>query len=498
MTTYFSKSFQYRILYLAAAALILGACSHRPDVTGSRDTDLNELVSQARNAVVTVVTYDLNGSVSGIGSGFFITRSGLLVTNLHVIENAYTAEIKTSRGRRYPITSVVSENQQVDLVKLRAVVSTTDIATLPIARRTPAVADPVVVIGSPFGLEQTVSEGIISAIREVPLAGNVYQLTAPISQGSSGGPVLNMQGEAIGVVTFQSSRGQNLNFAVSTKALNLLPASGPEQSISEWTIKRADQGNALAAALCKKGAQLSIQGQFQEALDYYQQAAQANPNDPDAWYGLGSCYLGMNRIEDAGEAYRRPAAADPDNASAHLVLALYYRTFEKYDLALSSLSEVIRIDPDNVSAHFSMGQIFGELDRSDEEIASLQRVLDIEPDHLPAIHQMGLTHGRLGNFPDAVSYLERAVSLEPENAGIHFNLGVTYGRMERTDDAMRAYTRSIQIDPVLVPAHYNLGVAFLEMGKRKAALDQYRILKELDAETAERLFQVIYPISVTD
>jgi hypothetical protein len=70
------------------------------------------------------------------------------------------------------------------------------------------------VIGTPLGLEQTVSDGIVSARREIPGFGRIVQMTAPISPGSSGSPVLNMRGEVVGVATFLIDMGQNLNFAI--------------------------------------------------------------------------------------------------------------------------------------------------------------------------------------------------------------------------------------------------------------------------------------------
>ncbi len=73
--------------------------------------------------------------------------------------------------------------------------------------------------GSPLGLEKTLSDGIVSAIREIPGFGKVIQITAPISPGSSGSPVLNMQGEVIGIVTFQIVEGQNLNFAIPSERI---------------------------------------------------------------------------------------------------------------------------------------------------------------------------------------------------------------------------------------------------------------------------------------
>ena len=89
-------------------------------------------------------------------------------------------------------------------------------AVQPLSMRTvpPEVGEKVFIIGTPFGLEKTVTDGIVSAIREIPDLGKIVQLTAPISPGSSGSPVLDMKGEVIGVATFFIVAGQNLNFAI--------------------------------------------------------------------------------------------------------------------------------------------------------------------------------------------------------------------------------------------------------------------------------------------
>jgi S1-C subfamily serine protease len=94
---------------------------------------------------------------------------------------------------------------------------------LPVSPAPPRVGEKVVVIGTPLGLAQTVSDGIVSAIREVPGFGKIIQMTAPISPGSSGSPVLNMKGEVVGVVTFLLVAGQNLNFAIPGDRIAQMP-----------------------------------------------------------------------------------------------------------------------------------------------------------------------------------------------------------------------------------------------------------------------------------
>ena len=247
------------IIGIVLTAVLLGsACTRGGDRSPKPPTDLKGLVGSIQHAVVTVINYDVDGDITSIGSGFFISESGVLLTNLHVLEGAYHAEIKTRDGNRYPVASVLAKNQVVDLIKVRIDLPAGRVSPVVATGAEAGIADRIFVIGSPMGLEQTVSEGIISAVREIPGGAKVLQLTAPISQGSSGGPVLNHQGKVVGIVTFQATQGQNLNFAISIDALDLLSTEEAELSIAEWTIRNSTQGPSLAAALCSSGSKLAI------------------------------------------------------------------------------------------------------------------------------------------------------------------------------------------------------------------------------------------------
>jgi len=482
------------IIGIVLTAVLLGsACTRGGGRTQQFPTDLKGLVGSIQHAVVTVINYDVDGDIASIGSGFFISESGVLLTNLHVLEGAYHAEIKTRDGSRYPVASVLAKNQVVDLIKVRI--------DMPAGQATPAVrsgtaadiADRIFVVGSPMGLEQTVSEGIISAVRDIPGGAKVLQLTAPISQGSSGGPVVNRQGEVVGIVTFQATQGQNLNFAISIDALDMLSTEASEPSIAEWTIRNSTQGPALAAALCSNGAKLAIRGEFEEALTYFKKAAETNPEDPDAWYGLGSCYVGLGQPDDAIAAYKRPIEQDPDNAVAHFILAMYYKAIGKFEKEIDSLAEVIRIDATNIRAQFELGRAYGAMERTTEQIDTFTEVLAHHPDHVPTLLQLGMALQESGRLEEAMTLLARARSVEPDNERIHFNIGVIYGRMDQPEASVNAYIQAIRANPRMVAAHFNLGIAYLEMGNRKLALGQYEILKPLDDGIAGTLFDHIYP-----
>lgn len=193
-----------RISLLAAVAII-GICA----VTRlSAVTDARDVFKNVAPSVVLIKTYAAGHVPLKIGSGFFISPGDALVTNAHVIAGAVEVEIVLHDGTTTTVTQVLALAPDKDIAILSA-----KGPPLEISERIPEVGEPIFVLGSPEGLSATFSNGIVSAIRaqnESP----VIQITAPISPGSSGGPVVDEKGKVLGVASFYYKEGQNLNFAV--------------------------------------------------------------------------------------------------------------------------------------------------------------------------------------------------------------------------------------------------------------------------------------------
>lgn len=192
------------------------------------------LVKQIAPAVVVITAYGAKGEVVSQGSGFFISADAEVITNAHVLRGAWRAEVKTHDGQVYAIRGVVAEDKEGDLVKIVLESSPKNVPYLQPISKVPAVGERVLVIGNPLGLEQTVSDGIVSAVRAMPPYGTIIQMTAPISPGSSGSPVVNLKSEVIGIATFQVVMGQNLNFAIPSERVTKLKA-GPVRSLGAWS-----------------------------------------------------------------------------------------------------------------------------------------------------------------------------------------------------------------------------------------------------------------------
>jgi serine protease Do len=177
--------------------------------------DIPALVQKAKPAVVEILTYDQQNKLLKTGTGFFISPDGLLLTNYHVISSGSSIMAKTPTGAVYFLKGVVTASETSDVAKLQFFA--TDVPYLNLGSSLSAVeGQRVLVIGNPEGLEGTVSDGIISAFR----AGRtLIQITAPVSPGSSGSPVLDESGNVIGIATQVLKEGQNLNFAISSETI---------------------------------------------------------------------------------------------------------------------------------------------------------------------------------------------------------------------------------------------------------------------------------------
>jgi len=229
------------------------------------EVSLTKLVEMIQPAIVTVRTYDVDNQPLSQGTGFFISSKGYLVTNYHVLEGAYSAEIITYDHKLYPIKFVVGVNNNVDLIKVSVDIwPEQSVRWLKLTKNLPSLAERVLVVGSPLGLDLTVSDGIVSAIRDIPNMGKVFQLTAPISTGSSGSPVVNMKGEVLGVASFMIRKGQNLNFAIPGKYV-LDIETDKKLSLSQLNTHAIDKETSKYTSISPKVLRpevIKIDGQF--------------------------------------------------------------------------------------------------------------------------------------------------------------------------------------------------------------------------------------------
>ncbi len=460
---------------------------------------LQSIIEETKEATVTIYTFDEYGSPSGEGSGFFIGNKGTCLTNYHVLDGATKAIIKTSEGLEYEVDSVLISNKKKDIVKFN--IKNPDkkkFTYLSFANSELKQGDKVYNVSSPAGLEQTVSDGIISALRS-DSHGEIVQITAPISPGSSGSAIVNEGGDVIAVATFLHKGGQNLNFGVkiSDEILALIKDNDFSKKNPKFN-KKADFVIVNVPASNAPHVRLN-------AIEFKQDATIAY---------LSYSNLDMTRnpaqvtfqIEDKTQSY---ALTDVDNNKDYPITSFSTADHEEETLIvplasttqfrmvfpairnnadLSDLEirpqgnsvgwkfEGVNISEARATLHYDMETYQknyayammrdGELDYAQELFG---QILEETPDDEDALNAMGILSYVQGNLKDALTYFNEAIENHPSSETSYNNRAKYYADKGDLKKAKADLTKSIGINEsgenYLNRAEVNMGLEDVEAAR---------------------------------
>lgn len=343
---------KYRTLpRLLPLVLVLLCCQ-----AGYAQDNLPELVKKVKPAVVAIATYDSSGEPLMTGSGFFI-GPGQVVTNMHVLRGSTRAEIKTldGKGKIFPVAGVTAVDEEGDLALMSVDMPADRIRTTELAKDLPDEGEKIFVIGNPLKLEGSVSDGIVSAVREVPNVGQIIQITAPISHGNSGSPVFNFRGEVLGVVTVKVTNGQNINLAIASARVSQMHP-GKLRTLSELGKGKGD----LAESMYRTGLESLWLGNYDSALGYFENAVNRNPKRAEAWIQVGYCKVKQGKSDEAIRAYLQALQLKPDAAEIHNKLGDAYYYAGRLREAIDSYTEAKRLRPDVAETYYNLAIAYFE------------------------------------------------------------------------------------------------------------------------------------------
>jgi len=322
------------------------------------DETLPSLVKRVKPAVVAIATYDANGEALMTGSGFFL-RPGQVVTNLHVIRGAVRVEIKTldGKGKVFPVNGTLAVDEEGDLALLSVEMPLASATrSTELAKDLPDEGETIFVIGNPLKLEGSVSDGIVSAVREVPNSYRIIQITAPISHGNSGSPVFNLKGQVLGVVTVKVTNGQNINLAIAAARVAELTA-GKLQPLSELALK--GKGD-VAESLYRSGLDSLWLGNYDNAVGYFENAANKNPRRAETWVQVGYCKVKQGKNVEGIRAYQQALQLKPADPEIHNKLGDAYYYSGRLREAIESYTEAARLRPDWAETFYNLAIAYSE------------------------------------------------------------------------------------------------------------------------------------------
>ena len=436
-----------------------------------------QIAEKALAATVYLEMQDSNGVPLGFGSGFFV-GDNLIATNYHVIEGAARGTAKlVGQFSTYTIEGVTATDKTNDLALLKVRVS--GINPLPLGNSSDVkIGETVYVAGNPRGLEGTFSDGIISSRRD-PYTKERLQMTAPISPGSSGGPVLNSKGEVIGVSFMTLVGGQNLNFAIPSRYLTeLLTESTPAKSLAEGNRSISAEtyftwGNTKAGL-----------GDYKGAIADYDIAIRLKPDDAIAYYNRGTVKDELGQHSAAIVDFDTAIRIKPDYADAYNNRGIAKSDLGQHFAAIADYDTAIRINPDYATAYYNRGIAKSDLGQHFAAIADYDTVIRIKPDYVNAYYNRGTVKSDLGQHLAAIVDFDTAIRIKPDYATAYYNRGIAKSDLGQHFAAIADYDTAIRIKPDYVNAYNNRGNAKSDLGQHFAAIADYDTVIRINPDDA--------------
>lgn len=453
------------VFFTLGFGCLLSACKH-----GAKD-----ILASSKDAIVTIYTFDEYGSPAGLGSGFLIDDQGHGITNYHVLDGCVKAKLRTSDGKEYEIDSVLVSDRKRDIVKFSIRNGEgVNFKYLKFNEGEIAQGDKVYNISSPLGLEQTLSEGIISAIRE-DSHGSTVQITAPISSGSSGSPILNEKGKVIAVATFLSKGGQSLNFGVNLDKDKLADIKGNDFDKRNRKFNKKDNFVILNVPATNE-AQIKL-----NALEF----------KSDATIAYFS-YTNLNMNDAEGTIYCEPNKGDDgftiidlsNDKKYHMLSSTIGDKKEQTAVPLASTVQ-FKVTFPGIKNHKDLKEI--EIRENQKargwkfEDIDLEDYRDNLEYDLPSYNK-NYAYATLhdGDFNQAMALFLMILDEDPEEEDALNAMGILSYVQSNLKDAEDYFSQAIDAHPAGPLAYKNRSKLYLEMGNKRSAMADLSTLIGMD------------------
>jgi tetratricopeptide (TPR) repeat protein len=455
-----------------------GAAQQQDDGSFSPTTFTpDQLFARSAPAVALVEVRDSKMQVTGIGSGFFVSDDGLLVTNFHVIRNASFASVRTAESTFF-VEGVAATDAKRDLAVLKVLGSNVPHLKLN-QREVPPVGTRVFAIGNPAGLTNTLTEGLVSGHRNASQGFGGIQTSAAVSSGSSGGPLLTADGVVIGVTSSGLTVAQNINFAIPAGDVREL-IRVRTGDVKPLASAAADALDPMAAKAFTEALNAMDRGDMKQAVTLLAPLRERQKNNPVYWYTTGYLHEQLQNLDLAVKAQREAIRLRPNFYGAYCYLGTALGKQNKIGEAIEALEAAEKLEPDDPLAPMTAAVVYQRVRRFSDALPCLDRALKLAPKD-PELHRLkGNALMNTGKYPEAFYELRTALKIDPQYAYTYVTLGDTYGRINQLSQAEDAYKKAIELRPDYALAYLQLGGVSSVLRKRDQARDAYRNAARFD------------------
>lgn len=478
-------------------------------VLSSCKMTLKDIVKEAEQATFVIYTYDEYGTPKGIGSGFFIDKEGTGITNYHVLDGAVKAVLKTSDEEKYEINQVIASDRKWDIAKFTIKNDKNKTFNyLKFSNKEIEKGDKVYNISSPMGLEASVSEGIVSSLRSDGQHGNIIQVTAPISSGSSGSALLNHDGKVFAVATFKYNQGESLNFgvAINEEKLDLLEENEFAKRNSKFNRKdnfiilnvpnSGDQNVVLNALEFKDDATIAYFSytNLDMSADHmliWTKLGEGDKGflihdlDNNKKYYITSSSIGTDKENGTSvplasnykfKVFFPPIKDIPSNID--IVEGYEPKSWQFRNICIDEYKDNWEIDMNAYQKEYAYSNMHeGHL--ADAENLFLA-MLDEDPEDLQALNAMGIISFVLENYSNAEAYFTKAIEAHPNNSIGYLNRSQIYQLRGDNQSALRDLTQAVN-NSAQPDDYYKRALLYIKLEEWvKAEKDLDKVIKTED------------------
>lgn len=330
------------------------------------DLPADQIYDNVNNSVVVVIAYDKKDNMYQ-GSGVVLSSSGYIATNYHVCSDADRIEIKHfTQQIKNPEIVYKDENKDILILKVNENLFTPIIIGASTNLRQ---GQRIYAIGSPEGYENSISEGIISGFR-IENNVNLIQMTAPITDGSSGGAVVNSRGELIGLSVSGQHDG-NIYFAIPVE--DILKLLYPTNNIAE----KNESDNYFL-----KGKEANKEKDYENAVLYFSKYLEKNLNDFDAYYSRGYANFKLKKFKPAIIDFTKALEFNNSKFETFFYRANSYYSLKDFVNALADYTEAINISPQYPELYYNRGYAYFRSKKYENAMTDWNKAIEYNEEYL--------------------------------------------------------------------------------------------------------------------
>ena len=419
------------------------------------------------------------------GTGFVVGKE-VMATSYHLVSQAKKAEGMNFKGKKVKIDGIISYDKNLNVAFLKI---NKKPPPFPVGKSDELESGKkVIVIGGNEAGEIRAYDGEIRSPLEYAPNRNIFDTNLTVSKDSSGGPVLNSDGQLVGMLIFLDSRTK---FILPIDYMENLSKTGSVTKFKDWTPE--DYFSTFEGAFLAGRIYYAL-GQTGSAEKSLKEVVKQNPNELDAHFMLADVYTKQRSYSSASSTYQKIIELDPNQDSAQMGLGMINLKMSRWKDAITPFETAVQINPKNGIAYFHIGNAYEELREFPNAVEAYKKYLNLNPENPgEAYSRMGLCQVELKDFEGAIVSFNETLKATPADVRINTKLAEAYQNVGQFDKAAEVYTLLTQISPEDSRIYFNTIIRMYDEAKMPdKAIESIQKMIEIDPTNTDLLYNLGY------